>query len=54
MGFNLFVLKAVIPNTEMSDIIRGSLIFIVPLALGIGLLIVFPDIALGLPRMMLR
>lgn len=54
VGFNLFVLKAVIPDTDMSDIIRGSLIFIVPLALGIGLLIVFPDIALVLPRMMLR
>ena len=54
VGFNLFVLKVVIPNTEMSDIIRGSLIFIVPLALGIALLITFPDIALVLPRMMLR
>jgi len=38
----------------MSDIIRGSLIFIVPLALGIALLIAFPEIALVLPRMMLR
>jgi TRAP-type C4-dicarboxylate transport system permease large subunit len=36
----------------MSDIVRGSLIFIVPLAAGIGLLIAWPDIALWLPRLM--
>jgi C4-dicarboxylate transporter DctM subunit len=52
VGFNLFVLKATIPNTEMSDIIRGSAAFMIPLALGIGLLIAFPEIALVLPRMM--
>lgn len=54
VGFNLFVLKSVMPDTEMSDIISGSLIFIVPLALGIVALIAFPDIVLGLPRLMLR
>jgi C4-dicarboxylate transporter DctM subunit len=52
VGFNLFVLKATIPNTEMSDIIRGSAIFMIPLALGIGILIALPDIALFLPNMM--
>ena len=38
----------------MSDIIRGSLIFIVPLALGIVLLIIWPEIALWLPRLMMN
>jgi C4-dicarboxylate transporter DctM subunit len=52
VGFNLFVLKATIPKTEMSDIIRGSAIFMIPLALGILLLIAFPEIALVLPQMM--
>ena len=54
VGFNLFVLKTVIPGAEMRDIIRGSLVFIVPLALGIGLLILWPEIALWLPRLMMN
>ena len=53
VGFNLFVLKTVIADSRMSDIIRGSLIFIVPLALGIVLLIIWPEIALWLPRLMM-
>ena len=52
MGFNLFVLKSVIPDTRLSDVIRGSLIFIAPLALGIVLLIAFPEIALFLPGLL--
>ena len=52
VGFNLFILKAVIPGVEMGEIIRGSLIFIVPLALGIVILMLFPELALILPRLM--
>ena len=52
VGFNLFVLKTVVPNSNMKDIIQGSLIFIVPLAIGILGLIAFPDIALYLVKMM--
>jgi len=52
VGFNLFVLKTVIKDAEMRDIIGGSMIFIVPLMLGILLLIAFPDIALWLPNLM--
>ena len=54
VGFNLFVLKTVIPGAQMRDIIHGSLIFIIPLALGIGLLIAWPEIALFLPRLMMN
>jgi TRAP-type C4-dicarboxylate transport system permease large subunit len=36
----------------MRDIIKGSLIFIVPLFLGILGLIAWPEIALWLPRLM--
>ncbi len=54
VGFNLFVLKSVIPDVEMKDVVMGSLGFIVPLALGISLLIAWPEIALFLPRLMLR
>jgi C4-dicarboxylate transporter DctM subunit len=53
VGFNLFVLKTVVPGSRMVDIVRGSLIFIVPLAAGIALLIAWPEIALWLPRLMM-
>jgi len=52
VGFNLFILKAVIPGAEMLEVIRGSLVFIIPLAAGIGLLMLVPDLALILPRLM--
>ena len=51
VGFNLFVLKSVVRDAELSEVIRGSLIFIVPLASGILLLIIFPQIALYLPNL---
>jgi C4-dicarboxylate transporter DctM subunit len=52
VGFNLFVLKSVVPAVEMADVVRGSLIFIMPLLLGIVMLMIFPQIALFLPALM--
>ena len=52
VGFNLFILKAVIPGAEMIEVIRGSLIFIIPLGVGIIILMLFPELALVLPRLM--
>ncbi len=52
VGFNLFVLKATVPGADLAEISSGSLIFVVPLALGIGALIAFPQLALFLPRLM--
>ena len=49
VGFNLFVLKSVVPDASLSEVIVGSLLFILPLAIGILLLIFFPQIALYLP-----
>ncbi|HEY5899398.1 MAG TPA: TRAP transporter large permease [Burkholderiales bacterium] len=54
VGFNLFVLKATIPGAQLGEITRGALIFVIPLALGIGLLIAVPQIALILPSLMMR
>ena len=51
IGFNLFVLKSVVPDAELSEVINGSLIFILPLAAGILLLILFPEIAIYLPAL---
>jgi len=51
VGFNLFVLKSVGGDSfQMKDVVSGALIFIVPLLVGIVLLVMFPDIALWLPR----
>ncbi len=51
VGFNLFVLKSVGGDMfQMKDVVSGALIFIVPLLLGIVLLVMFPEIALWLPR----
>jgi C4-dicarboxylate transporter DctM subunit len=52
VGMNLFVLKAVIPGAEMRDIVRGSALFILPLVLGLILLLIFPGIALWLPKVL--
>lgn len=54
VGFNLFVLKSVVPNADMREIINGSLIFVAPLAIGIGILIAWPEVALFLPRLMMN
>ena len=45
-------METVVPDSNMKDIIHGSLIFIIPLALGILGLIAFPDIALFLVKLM--
>jgi C4-dicarboxylate transporter, DctM subunit len=50
VGFNLYVLKSVLPGTELYDVTAGSLIFVVPLCLGLVVLLLFPEIALFLPR----
>jgi len=50
VGFNLFVLRTVIPNVELKDVIQGSLIFVIPMLVGIAILVAVPEIALFLPR----
>ncbi len=51
VGFNLFVLKSVGGDTVgMRDVVAGALTFLVPLLLGIVLLVLFPSLALWLPR----
>ena len=50
VGFNLYVLKSVLPGTELRDVTAGSLVFVLPLCLGLVVLLLFPQIALFLPR----
>ncbi|MGK9055316.1 TRAP transporter large permease [Neorhizobium petrolearium] len=52
VGFNLFVLRSVTPGTTLQEVTAGSLVFIVPMLVGVILLMVLPDIALVLPNML--
>jgi C4-dicarboxylate transporter DctM subunit len=50
VGFNLFVLKSVVPpEVNLNDIILGALPFVIILTVGLVLLMLFPQIALWLP-----
>lgn len=55
VGLNLFVLKSISPpDVTLGDVVRGALPFVALQALGMALLIIFPQIALWLPSMMLK
>jgi C4-dicarboxylate transporter, DctM subunit len=50
VGFNLFVLKSVVPpEVKLSDIVMGSLPFVVVLCIGLALIMCFPAISTWLP-----
>jgi C4-dicarboxylate transporter DctM subunit len=50
VGLNLFVLKGVVPQVSVKDILLGSLPFVVIMMLFIVILAIFPEIALWLPN----
>lgn len=52
VGFNLFVLRSVVPGTTLQEVTAGSLVFIVPMLIGVALLMIVPDIALFLPSLL--
>jgi C4-dicarboxylate transporter, DctM subunit len=51
IGMNCFVLKGVVEELELSDIFKGSFLFMVPILTLITLLYIFPEIALFLPNL---
>jgi C4-dicarboxylate transporter, DctM subunit len=53
VGFNLFVLKSVVPGVSDNDVAKGAMIFVFPMLAAIAILTVFPQIALFLPQMLL-
>jgi C4-dicarboxylate transporter DctM subunit len=53
VGFNLFVLKSVVPNVNLNDVSNGAMIFVIPMLVAIAILTVFPEIALFLPKLLL-
>jgi tripartite ATP-independent transporter DctM subunit len=52
VGMNMFVMNALLPEVGMGPIFRGSALFCVPLAIGLVLVLVFPQLALWLPGLM--
>jgi C4-dicarboxylate transporter, DctM subunit len=52
VGMNMFVINALLRNVPLMQIFRGSAIFCVPLAMGLVLVIAFPQLALWLPGFM--
>jgi C4-dicarboxylate transporter DctM subunit len=53
VGFNLFVLKSVVPGVQLGDVAKGSVIFVLPMLLAIVILTAFPQIALFVPELLL-
>ncbi len=51
-GLNLFVLKGVVPKYEITYIFAGVLPFLIPTAILLVLMVIFPEIVLWLPRML--
>jgi TRAP-type C4-dicarboxylate transport system permease large subunit len=49
IGINLYVVQGVRERGELSDVMIGAAPFVVAMIAMIGLLLVFPDIALWLP-----
>jgi C4-dicarboxylate transporter, DctM subunit len=49
-GINLFVIQGIRGRGRLSDVERGAAPFVVALLLMVGLICVFPDIAMWLPR----
>ncbi|MFT7186188.1 MAG: C4-dicarboxylate transporter DctM subunit [Pseudohongiellaceae bacterium] len=49
IGLNVIVMKQVVPDVALMDIYRGTFPFVILCLLMVGLLIMFPEIALWLP-----
>ena len=54
VGLNIFVIKNIAPDIPLGDIIRGTLPFVVLMAIAILLLCLVPDIAMRLPDTLMR
>ena len=54
LGFALYIVKGILgEQVTLSEVLRGSLVFVIGEVVCIGLLMVFPIIALWLPNMMI-
>jgi TRAP-type C4-dicarboxylate transport system permease large subunit len=53
VGLNLFVIKNIAPDIPLSDVIKGTLPFLLLMFLAIILLCLFPGIVTGLPDLLM-
>jgi tripartite ATP-independent transporter DctM subunit len=49
VGLNLYVINGIVPDVDLKTVLLGALPFMLCIFIGIGLLILFPEIALWLP-----
>jgi TRAP-type C4-dicarboxylate transport system permease large subunit len=49
VGINVYVIKGVAPDVELSVVFKGVLPFFITMIVCIGILMLFPQIALFLP-----
>jgi TRAP-type C4-dicarboxylate transport system permease large subunit len=52
IGMNVFVIKGIAKDVPMYHIFQGAFPFVIAMALCVGIIIAFPQIALFLPRAM--
>lgn len=53
VGLNLYVINGIVPDVDLKTVLIGALPFMLCILVGIGLLILFPEIALWFPEMMM-
>jgi TRAP-type C4-dicarboxylate transport system permease large subunit len=53
VGLNIFVIKNIAPDIPLSEVIWGTVPFVLLMLLAVVLLSVFPEIATGLPNMVM-
>lgn len=51
-GMSLFILKSVVPQQSMENIVRGSLPFLIPVYVNIVILTIFPNLVMWLPNLL--
>ena len=54
VGINLYVVQGIAPEVPLSEVLKGSIPFIILLLIGIIILCIFPDLVLWLPSMMIK
>ncbi|MES9833802.1 MAG: TRAP transporter large permease [Candidatus Thiodiazotropha sp. DIVDIV] len=53
VGLNLYVINGIVPDVDLKTVLIGALPFMLCIMVGIGLLILFPEIALWLPEVLM-
>ena len=53
VGLNLYTIRGLMPNSTVNEVARASFPFVILLLFGVALLVLFPEIALWLPRKMM-